>query len=154
MSKADLRSIPIRSRFRLVEAPRPRTERLAIDPIYAIIEAHQNAYRDYSDGVDAENACEEAAGGQWNMDAEQQRMFARLKQVTGAAWTRMKALSSAMVTTKPTTLAGIGAVCRYMKSLLKEGTPGLPFEVELGDLEAGMGIFCDTIAAAIEGGAA
>jgi hypothetical protein len=52
---------------------------------------------------------------------------------------------------KPTSLAGIGAVCRYMKSLLEQGTPGLPLENEFGDVESGMGIFCDTIAAAIEG---
>ncbi len=120
------------------------------DPIYGAIEAHQRAYRGHVEAVHIEYAYEENTVLVRDMDAEQLAEYDVLERATCKAFARMHDMSIALVTTKPTTVAGIGAVCRYMKSLLEEGTPGLPLENEFGDVETGMGVFCDTIAAAIE----
>ena len=88
------------------------------------------------------------------MDAEQLRSFALVRKATCVASDRLKETSLALVTTKPTTIAGIGAVCRYVKSLLLEqGVAGLLLEEDTcDDTQPGMATFCDTIAVAIEGG--
>ncbi len=86
------------------------------------------------------------------MDAEQLRAFTFLQNETSAASNRLEETSTALMTTRPATLAGIGAVCRYMKFLLlEEGTAGLLWEEDsTHDTEPGMAASCDTIAAAIE----
>jgi len=137
--------------LRVVAAARVGAASPLVDPIYTAIEVHQKAFRGHIDAVHIEFTYEEAADGRWNMNAEQTRAFARLGDATHAAFLRMEEMGIALVTTKPTTLAGIGAVCRYLKSLLEDGTPGLCLENEFGDVESGISIFCDTIAAAVEG---
>jgi hypothetical protein len=122
-----------------------------IDPIYAAIAEHQNGHRDHRGAVEAECAFDSSTPREREMTAEQIHTWAILQKATSTAFDRLEKTSGALVKTKPTTLAGIGAVCRYMKSLLEKGTPGLPLEIEFQDIETGMAVFCDTIAAAIEG---
>ncbi len=134
------------SRLRAIAAPLPAGASPPDDPIYAVIAAHQSANRGHLEAVEAENAYEEAAGCRFNMNAEQARTFARLEEMTSATFDHLKGLSLTLVTTKPTTTAGIGAVCRYVKSLLfARGLAGLLLEDDHGTAT-----FCDTIAAAIE----
>jgi hypothetical protein len=141
-----------RPMFRIVAASTPAAAGPPVDPIYAVIEAHQKAHRDHIDAVRVEFAFEEDTVCQRDMDAQQLGAFTLLQDATSAAGDRMEEMSISLVTTKPTSLAGIGAVCRYLKSLLlEESAPGLHLDAEFGDVESGMAIFCDTIAAAIEG---
>jgi hypothetical protein len=122
------------------------------DPIYAAIEAHLKAHRGHVEAVRVEFAYEEDTVCARDMDPEQKRAFALLQDATSAAADQLEKTSIALVTTKPTTVTGIGAVCRYMKSLLLgEGTAGLLWEEDsLDDTEPGMATFCDTIATATE----
>jgi hypothetical protein len=138
--------------FRIVAASTPAAAVPAVDPIYAAIQVHHQALRGHIDAVRVEFAYEENAGCRRDMNAEQLREHDVLGTVTAAAANQLEETSVGLVTVKPTTLAGIGAVCRYMKSLLGDGTPGLLVDNEFDDVEAGMGVFCDTIAAAIEAG--
>jgi hypothetical protein len=141
-----------RPMFRIVAASTPAAVG-PVDPIYSVIEAHQKAHRDYRDAVRIEYAYEDNAVTKSLMDAQQLGSFALLEKATSAALGRLSEMSLALVTTKPTTIAGIGAVCRYMKSLLlEEGTAGLLLEEDVDhDSQPGMATFCDTIAAVIEG---
>jgi hypothetical protein len=136
--------------LRAVAVPTPASASPPVDPIYSVIEAHQKAHRGHIDAVRVEFGYEENIGCRHDMSAEQLREYDVLGTATAAAADQLEETSVALVTAKPTTLAGIGAVCRYMKSLLGDGTPGLLVDNELDDVEAGMGVFCDTIAAAIE----
>jgi len=92
------------------------------DPIYAAIEAHQRAHRGHIDAVRVEFAFEENTVSERNMNAEQRGKFAILQNATAAAAHQLEKTSNALVTTKPTTVAGIDAVCRYTKSLLGDGS--------------------------------
>jgi hypothetical protein len=139
--------------LRAVEAP-TRAARPPDDPIYSVIEAHQKAHRGWRDAVRTEFAYEDDTVAKSLMDAQQLGSFAVLEKATSAASDRLSKTSLALVTTKPTTIAGIGAVCLYMKSqLLGEGKAGLLLEEDCdNDSDPGMATFCDTIAAAIEAG--
>jgi hypothetical protein len=139
-----------KSTLRMVAAPKSAADSPPVDPIYAAIEAHQKAHRGHVEAVRIEFAFEESTICERDMDAEQRRTLAGVQKATSAAFDRMEKTSIALVMTKPTTLAGIGAVCRYLKLVLEDGTPGFPLENKFGDVETGMAVFCDTIAAAVE----
>jgi hypothetical protein len=123
-----------------------------IDPIYTAIEKHQKADRDLRDAVRIEDTYEDNTVAKCLMDARQLGSFAILEKSTSVALDRLSETSLALVTTKPTTIPGIGAVCRYVKArLLEEGTAGLILkEGAVDDTWPGMATFCDTIAAATE----
>jgi hypothetical protein len=139
--------------LRAVAAP-TRAARPPDDPIYSVIEAHQKAKRDERDAVRLADAYEDNTVCRPDMNSQQIAAHDGLEMAVSAAFDRLKKMSIALVTTKPTTVAGIGAVCRYMKSLLlEERTAGLLLrEACDNDSDPGMATFCDTIAAAIEAG--
>jgi hypothetical protein len=139
--------------LRAVAAP-TRAARPPEDPIYSVIEAHQKAKRDERDAVRLADAYEDNTVCKLNMNAQQTADHNELERAVSVAFDRLKEMSIALVTTKPTTIAGIGAACRYMKSLLlEEGTAGLLLREDCdNDSDPGMATFCDTIAAAIEAG--
>ena len=79
---------------------RPADAAPAIDPIYEVIEAHRKACIDYHEAVDI------------HMDA---------------AYDRLDDAGCDLINTKPTTLAGILALCRYITPLFEEeDSPDLP----------------------------
>jgi hypothetical protein len=79
------------------------------------------------------------------------RIKRREQEAAGVANDTLIETSTALITTRPTTVGGIGALCRYMTSLLEKDTPGLWIGEEVDDpIEVSTATFCDTIAAAIE----
>jgi hypothetical protein len=115
-------------------------EQSSSDPIFAAIREHRAAARGHDKAVDAEN------------DESNSRTDAELGAATSEAFVRLNDTSTELVSTLPTTLAGLVAVCRYMAPVLEvEGTPRIPLEVKLGNFETAFGAFCRTVADAIEG---
>src|SRR5450631_4127477 len=100
------------------------------DPIYGVIEQHRKAARDHIEAVRVQFAYEEHGG----IQGERLEEYQRLDGETDKAYDRMEHASGDLVNTKPATLAGIVAVCRYVGTLL-EGydSPDLPEYISYDD---------------------
>jgi hypothetical protein len=119
------------------------------DPIYGVIEQHRKAARGHIEAVRVQFAYEEHGG----IQGERLEEYQRLDGETDEAYDRMEHASGDLVNTKPATLAGIVAVCRYVGTLL-EGydSPDLPEYISYDDdtQETPAEALCHTISAAIE----
>jgi hypothetical protein len=117
------------------------------DPIYAAIERHRAACEAHREAVRVEFAFEEVG-----MTGEKLRQYQILQVATSAAFDDMDDVGCDLVNTKPTTLAGIVALCRYVEPLLnEEGTPQMPEIVAWeDDTESSVaGALANVIAAAV-----
>jgi len=98
-----------------------------------VIEQHRKAAREHTEAIDLEAASEEAGGfkDEWREEYE------RLSAVTMAAYYAMADAGRTLVNTRPTTLAGILALCRYIEPLFAEtDQPDLPEHIEYEDAAA------------------
>jgi hypothetical protein len=95
-----------------------------------VIEQHRKAVREHTEAIDLEAASEEAGGfkDEWREEYE------RLSAVTMAAYYAMADAGRTLVNTRPTTLAGILALCRYIEPLFGEtDQPELPDHIDYDD---------------------
>ncbi len=107
--------------------PQAVTAPIGPDPIYAVIEQHRKAAREHNQAIDLEAAFEEAHGIE---GGEYDRLYA----VTKAAYDAMTIAGRTLVNTRPTTLAGILALCQYIEPLFGEtDQPELPDYVDYDD---------------------
>jgi hypothetical protein len=86
------------------------------------------------------------------MTGEKLRQYQILEVATSAAFDDMDDVGCDLVNTKPTTLAGIVALCRYVEPLLNEdGTPQMPEIVAWEDDTESLvaGALANVIAAAV-----
>jgi hypothetical protein len=97
------------------------------DPIHDVIEAHRKAAREHTEAIDLEAAFEEA-------HAIKGEEYDRLCAVTMAAYYAMADVGRHLVNTRPTTLAGILALCKYIEPLFGEvDQPELPEYIDFDD---------------------
>jgi hypothetical protein len=107
--------------------PQAVTVPIGPDPIHAVIEQHRKAAREHTEAIDLEAAFEEAHG----IKGEE---YERLSAVTMAAYYAMADAGRTLVNTRPTTLAGILALCRYIEPLFGEtDQPELPDYIDYDD---------------------
>ena len=95
-----------------------------------MIEQHRKAAREHTEAIDLEAASEEAGGfkDEWREEYE------RLVALTDVAWVAMADVGRHLVNTRPTTLAGILALCRYIEPLFGEtDQPELPDHIDYDD---------------------
>jgi len=85
----------------------------AADPIYAAIERHKQAAAVYDAATDVR-----ARFNDINMNDEQRKQLAVLEDAADEAWDPREEAAIDLLNTKPTTLAGIVALCRYVDPLL------------------------------------
>jgi hypothetical protein len=112
----------------LAAAVPPMAETTA-DPIYAVIERHRKACREHSEAVDTHMDFEESG-----MEGEKLEEYKRLVAETDASYDRLDEVGCDLINTKPTTLAGILALCRYIKPLFAEDdAPDLPEYISYDD---------------------
>jgi hypothetical protein len=87
------------------------------------------------------------------MNDQQKTQLAVLEAAVDDAWDRLEDVGINLVTTEPTTSAGIVALCRYVEPLLNQrGTVNLPEEILWDDdthSSAG-GTLVNAIAASVE----
>jgi hypothetical protein len=111
------------------DVPQAVTVPIGPDPIYAVIEAHRKAAREHIAALDIHCAFEECG-----MQGEKLQEYERLVALTDVAWVAMADAGCTLVNTKPTTLAGILALCRYIEPLLGEiDQPDLPEYIDYDD---------------------
>jgi hypothetical protein len=109
------------------DVPQAVTVPIGPDPIHDVIEAHRKAAREHTEAIDLEAAFEEAHG----IEGEE---YDRLYAVTMAAYYAMADVGRHLVNTRPTTLAGILALCRYIEPLFGEtDQPELPEYIDYDD---------------------
>jgi hypothetical protein len=102
---------------------------LPIDPIYEVIEQHRKAAREHHEAVDIHMAFEESG-----MEGEKLEKYNSLVAETDATYDRLDDVGCDLINTKPTTLAGILALCRYIKPLFEEDdSPDLPVHILYDD---------------------
>jgi hypothetical protein len=112
------------------DVPAAVTVPIGPDPIYAVIEAHRKAAAGHIEAVRVEFAFEAAH----DIEGERKEEYDRLYAATGDAWDAMDEAARNLVTTKPATLAGILALCRYIEPLFGEDDqPKLPEHIEYED---------------------
>ena len=108
----------------------PQNTASSPDPIYDVIEAHRKATREHHEAVCVECAFEEAN----DFHGEQREEYQRLSAASGTAYDAKDEAGDTLVNTKPTTLAGILALCRYIEPLFAEtDQPDLPELIEYDD---------------------
>jgi hypothetical protein len=120
----------------------------ASDPIYVVIERHIHAVAIYDAAVRVRGGFNDA-----EMDGEQRAQLAVLKDAVNETYDRMEDAGTDLVNTKPTTLAGIVVLCRYIEPLLDEDeTPHLPQAIYWDDDTASTvgGALANVIAAAVD----
>jgi hypothetical protein len=106
----------------------------ARDPIYDVIEKHRDACKARSAAVDTEYRYEEETCLVRHMTAEQRRIYDEFHEVTGDSWDHLDAVSRDLLTTNPTTLGGVIALCDYLAPLLNDpALTDLPESVDWGD---------------------
>jgi hypothetical protein len=130
--------------------PQAVTVPIGPDPIYDVIEQHRKAAREHTEALDLECACEEAGG----IYGERREEYTRLYAATNVAWLAKAEAGCALVNTRPTTLAGILALCRYIEPLFAEtDQPDLPEHIEYEDAAAAFipEAFAGVIGRAVEG---
>jgi hypothetical protein len=86
-----------------------------VDPIYAAIERHRNACREHNESIDIHMYFEELG-----MTGAKLEEYKRLVAETDAAYDRLDDVGCDLINTKPTTLAGILTLCRYLSPLFEE----------------------------------
>jgi hypothetical protein len=92
------------------------------DPIYEVIERHRKAALAHNEAVDTHCAFEEVG-----MQGEKREQYNRLRAVTDAAYDELESAGFDLINTLPTTLAGILALCQYIKLLFGDiDQPDLP----------------------------
>ena len=95
---------------------------LPADPIYAAIERHRKACAAHNEAIDIHMDFEEMG-----MAGEKLEKNKRLVAETDAAYDRLEDAGLDLINTRPTTLAGIFALCQYIKPLFaEEDAPDLP----------------------------
>jgi len=100
----------------------PDSPACTIDPIFAVIERHRKAAREHNEAVDIHMAFEELG-----MEGEKLAKYKRLVATTAAAYDELEDAGLDLINTRPTTLAGIFALCQYIKPLFAEDdAPDLP----------------------------
>jgi hypothetical protein len=111
------------------DVPQAVTVPIEADPIHDVIEAHRKAAREHHEAVDIHCDFEECG-----MVGEKLEEYKRLTAETDETYDRMEVVSLDLINTKPTTLAGILALCRYMEPLFGEtDQPDLPEMIEYDD---------------------
>jgi len=100
----------------------------AVDPIFAAIDAHRQAVAAHDAITDVRAAFDDV-----NMD-QQKKQLAVLAAAVDKAWDSLEDVGINLVNNKPTTVAGILALCRYVEPLLNErGTVNLPEDIHWDD---------------------
>jgi hypothetical protein len=82
------------------------------DPIYDVIKAHRKAALEHSEAERVQFAFD--AGGK---TGERREEYDRLVALDNMAWAALTEAGSTLVNTRPTTLAGILALCKYIEPL-------------------------------------
>jgi hypothetical protein len=126
----------------------PDSPACAVDPIYAVIERHRTACEAHTQAVHVKCDFEEVG-----MTGEKRRQYEILDALSDAAYDHMEEVGGELVNTKPTTLAGIAALCRYVEPFFNEHeTMNLPEAICWDDEteSSAAGAFANVIAAAIE----
>jgi hypothetical protein len=120
----------------------------AVDPIYALIERHKQAAAAHDATTEVRAHFDDL-----NMNEEQKEQFYALEAAVDSAWDSLDEVGTDLVNTKPATLAGIVALCRYVEPFLNEkDTINLPEVIywdDDTDSSAG-GAFANAIASAVE----
>jgi hypothetical protein len=112
------------------DVPQAVTVPIGPDPIYAVIEAHRKAAREHIQAVRIQFAYEEHGG----IQGERLQEYKRLEALTDTAYYAMDEAGCSLVNTRPTTLAGILALCRYIQPLFAEDDqPELPDHIAYED---------------------
>jgi len=92
------------------------------DPIFAVIERHRKACREHHEAINIHMAFEELG-----MTGATLEKYNSLVAETDAAYDHLDDVGCDLINTKPTTLAGILALCRYINPLFEEeDSPDLP----------------------------
>jgi hypothetical protein len=92
------------------------------DPIYEVIERHRKACGAHNEAVDIHMDFEELG-----MTGPKLEEYKRLVADTAAAYDELEDAGLDLINTRPTTLAGIFALCQYIKPLFAEDdAPDLP----------------------------
>jgi hypothetical protein len=100
------------------------------DPIYDVIEAHRKAALEHNEAERVQYAYDEEGG----IKDERRREYNRLMLLTNEAWVTMADAGCTLVNTKPTTLAGILALCKYIEPLFGAvDQPDLPDYIDYED---------------------
>ena len=99
-------------------ATAPDSPACAVDPISEVIERHRKAAREHNEAIDIHMAFEESG-----MEGEKLEKYNSLVAETDAAYDRLDDVGCDLINTKPTTLAGILALCRYVQPLFSENDP-------------------------------
>jgi hypothetical protein len=92
------------------------------DPIFAVIERHRKACREHHKAVDIHMDFEEVG-----TTGENLKKYNSLVADTAAAYDELEDAGLDLINTRPTTPAGIFALCQYIKPLFAEDdAPDLP----------------------------
>jgi hypothetical protein len=99
------------------------------DPIYEVIERHRKAVLAHTESVDIKCAFEEIG-----MQGEKLKEYKRLGALADAAYDAMEDVGLDLINTRPTTVAGILALCQYIAPLFGETEqPNLPQYIAYDD---------------------
>jgi hypothetical protein len=100
------------------------------DPIHDVIEQHRKAAREHIEAVRIQFAYEEHGG----IQGERREEYQRLEAAVDVAWVAMADAGCTLVNARPTTLARILALCRYIEPLFGEtDQPDLPDHIDYED---------------------
>ena len=109
--------------------PQAVTTPIGPDPIYDVIEQHRKAAREHIEALNIHCAFEECG-----MQGEKLEEYERLVALTDEAYYAMADVGRHLVNTRPTTLAGILALCKYIEPLFGEvDQPDLPEYIDYDD---------------------
>jgi hypothetical protein len=127
------------------------------DPIFAVIDRHRAASIAHKEAVRAEFAYEKNRSEREAMEPEEREKykcaFCQLQAATSDASDEQEDAGVDLLNTKPTTLAGILALCRYVEPLFNEmDAPELPEAIYWDDdtQSTSAGAFANVIAAAVK----
>jgi hypothetical protein len=118
------------------------------DPIYAVIERHRKACREHNEALDIHMDFEEIG-----MTGAKLEEYKRLVAETDAAYDELEDAGLDLINTQPTTMAGIFALCQYIKPLFAEDdAPDLPQYILYDDdtTATPAGALCYVIGRAVE----
>jgi hypothetical protein len=114
---------------RAPDVPKAVTVPIGPDPIYDVIEQHRKAAREHIEALNIHCAFEECG-----MQGEKLEEYERLVALTDEAYYAMSSAGCTLVNTRPTTLAGILALCKYIEPLFGEtDQPDLPEYIDYDD---------------------
>jgi hypothetical protein len=121
---------------------------LAADPVYEVIERHRKACREHNEAIDIHMDFEELG-----MTGAKLEEYKRLVAETDAAYDELEDAGLDLINTQPTTMAGIFALCQYIKPLFAEDdAPDLPQYILYDDdtTATSAGALCYVIGRAVE----